>query len=75
MRSDGWPTWRILGVVLFWLLDRTTGQSATRGLVALLGRVVRALALTVRLPPVRGFVRTADRLVGEALLGDTQPAS
>jgi AcrR family transcriptional regulator len=61
-----------LAVILWWLLDRSAGQRATAGLVALLRRVLPAAALTLRLPLVRGFVLSADELLGQALLG---PAS
>jgi AcrR family transcriptional regulator len=61
-----------LAVILWWLLDRSAGQRATAGLVALLRRVLPAAALTLRLPLVRGFVLSADELLGQALL---DPAS
>jgi AcrR family transcriptional regulator len=57
-----------LVVILWWLLDRSAGQRATAGLVALLGRVMPAAALTLRLPLVRSFVLSADDLLGQALL-------
>jgi AcrR family transcriptional regulator len=61
-----------LAVILWWLLDRSAGQRATAGLVALLRRMLPAAALTLRLPLVRGFVLSADELLGQALL---DPAS
>ena len=61
-----------LAVILWWLLDRSPGQRATAGLVALLRRALPAAALTLRLPLVRGFVLSADDLLGQALL---DPAS
>lgn len=57
-----------LAVILWWLLDRSPAQRATDGLVALLRRVLPAAALTLRLPLVRGFVLSADALLGQALL-------
>ena len=57
-----------LGVILWWLLDRSPNQRATTALVALLRRMLPSAALTLRLPPVRGFVQTADSLFREALL-------
>jgi AcrR family transcriptional regulator len=57
-----------LAVILWWLLDRSPGQRATAGLVALLGRVMPAAALTLRLPLVRSCVLSADDLLGQALL-------
>jgi hypothetical protein len=58
-----------LGVILWWLLDRSPGQRATAGLVALLRQMLPSAALALRLRPVRGFVLAADGLVAEALLG------
>lgn len=56
-----------LAVLLWWLLDRTTGQRATRALVALAHQILPSLALTLRVPLVRRFVISADELVREAL--------
>jgi hypothetical protein len=66
-----------LAVLLWWLLDRSPGQRATTGLVALLRRALPMGALTLRLPPVRAMVITADRLVRDALFDDldADPAS
>ena len=58
-----------LGVVLWWLLDRSPRQRATRGLVGLLERVMPSAALALKLPIVRGFVTSADALFEEGLLG------
>jgi AcrR family transcriptional regulator len=58
-----------LAVILWWLLDKSKGQRATQALVALLGQVLPSAALTLRLPPVRRFVQSADALFQEALLG------
>jgi hypothetical protein len=60
-----------LGVILWWLLDRSPGQRATTGLVALVRRVLPSAALALRLGPMRGALRSADALVVEALLGST----
>jgi hypothetical protein len=57
-----------LAVLLWWLLDKTPRQRATHGLVALFGQVLPSAALTLRLPPVRRFVQSADRLFQDALL-------
>ena len=59
-----------LAVLLWWLLDRSPGQRATAGLVALLRRALPLGALALRLPPVRALVTTADRLVRDALFDD-----
>jgi AcrR family transcriptional regulator len=57
-----------LAVILWWLLDKSPGQRATQALVALLRQVLPTAALTLRLPLVRGFVKSADRLFQDALL-------
>jgi AcrR family transcriptional regulator len=57
-----------LAVILWWLLDRSAGQRATAGLLALVARVLPAAALALRLPAVRSFVLSADDLIGQALL-------
>ena len=57
-----------LAVILWWLLDKSPGQRATHALVALFRRLLPSAALTLRLPPVRGFVQSADALFREALL-------
>ena len=64
-----------LGVILWWLLDRSPRQRATTALVALIGRMLPSAALTLRLPLVRGFVRSADQLFQEGLLGEEMPSS
>ena len=56
-----------LAVLLWWLLDRTTGQRATRGLVSLTEQILPSIALALRLAPLRRFVTTADALSREAL--------
>lgn len=56
-----------LGVLLWWLLDRSPGQRATSALVGLMGRALPASALTLRLPSARRFVITGDRLFRDAL--------
>jgi len=57
-----------LAVLLWWLLDKSPRQRATHALVALSGQMLPSAALTLRLPPVRRFVQSADRLFQEALL-------
>ena len=56
-----------LGVIMWWLLDKTPHQRATTALISLLQRVLPSAALTLRLPPIRGFVQSADKLFLEAL--------
>ena len=58
-----------LGVILWWLLDRSPGQRATRALVALLARMLPSADLALKLPLVRGFVTGADELFVEGLIG------
>jgi AcrR family transcriptional regulator len=58
-----------LGAILWWLLDRSPRQRATRALVGLLARVMPSAGLALKLPVVRGFVTSADALFVEGLLG------
>jgi AcrR family transcriptional regulator len=62
-----------LGVILWWLLDRSVHQRATTALVALMREMLPALSLTLRLRPVRRFVRSAEALIREGLLGAAAP--
>jgi AcrR family transcriptional regulator len=55
-----------LAVILWWLLDRSRDQAATKGLVALIGRTLPAVAAALRLPMVRGIVTAGDALVRQA---------
>ena len=59
-----------LAVVLWWLLDKSPGQRATRALVQLIGKALPAAAMTLRLPKVGAFITAGDRLFQEALVGD-----
>jgi AcrR family transcriptional regulator len=63
-----------LGVVLWWLLDRSPRQRATKALVGLFREMLPSAALALRLRPVQGFVTTADSLLTDALLG-SEPAN
>jgi AcrR family transcriptional regulator len=56
-----------LAVLLWWLLDRTSQQRATRALVSLAHQMLPSIAVTLRLPAVRRFVISIDALVREAL--------
>jgi AcrR family transcriptional regulator len=62
-----------LGIILWWLLDRSPNQRATTALVALLRTMLPSVSLTLRLSPVRSFVQTADALFKDALLEDAAP--
>ena len=57
-----------LGVILWWLLDRSPGQRATGTLLALTTQMLPSLSLTLRLPSVRAFLLSADALIEDALL-------
>jgi AcrR family transcriptional regulator len=63
-----------LAVLLWWLLDTSEQQRATRTLVGLTAQVLPSAAMALGLPPVRRFVITADDLVREALFGNGQRA-
>ena len=60
-----------LGIILWWLLDRSPNQRATTAFVALLRTMLPSVSLTLRLSPVRNFVQTADALFKDALLEET----
>ena len=62
-----------LVVVLWWLLDKSPQQRATRALVRLITQALPAAALTLRMPKVGAFILAGDRLFQEALVGN--PAS
>lgn len=59
-----------LAVLLWWLLDKSPKQRATTALVLLTQQILPSTALTLRLPPVRRFVISADELVRGALFDD-----
>jgi len=61
-----------LGVILWWLLDRSPKQRATTALTALFRQILPSAALALRLSPVRGFVQSADVLFRDALLGSPE---
>jgi hypothetical protein len=64
-----------LAVLLWWLLDKSAKQRATAALVSLFQQVLPSAAMTLRLPPVRRFVVSADELLREALFSDVQPTT
>jgi AcrR family transcriptional regulator len=59
-----------LSIILCWLLDKSPKQRATHALVSLLERVLPSFGMALLLPQVRGFVRSADSLVREALFDE-----
>jgi AcrR family transcriptional regulator len=68
-----------LGVLLWWLLDKSREQRATKSLVESLDRALPVARFILRLGPARTFILAADRAFREALLEDTpaglQPSS
>ena len=63
-----------LGILLWWLLDKSPKQRATAALVALIGQLLPSAAVALRLPPMRRFVVSMDELMREGLFGNTVPA-
>ena len=61
-----------LGVILWWLLDKSPGQRATTGLLSLWKRILPSATLVLRLPVVRGAIQSADMLFRDALLEEPQ---
>jgi AcrR family transcriptional regulator len=59
-----------LGVLLWWVLDRSPEQRATMGLLQLIERTRGLLSLVLQLPGVPGLLLQADELARDALLGD-----
>jgi AcrR family transcriptional regulator len=62
-----------LGVILWWLLDKSPGQRATHGLLSLWRRLLPSADLILRLPAIRAAIQSADRLFQEALLDGPEP--
>jgi AcrR family transcriptional regulator len=62
-----------LGVLLWWLLDKSQGQRATTHLVGLTEQLLPSAAFALRLPVMRRFVSTLDELIREGLF--TTPGS
>jgi AcrR family transcriptional regulator len=61
-----------LGVILWWLLDRSPRQRATSELVAMFERMGPMVTFALGLEPARALVRVADSLIREGLFGDGQ---
>ncbi len=59
-----------LAVLLWWLLDKSSKQRATAALVSLFQQVLPSAGMTLRLPPVRRFVISADELLREGLFNE-----
>jgi len=60
-------------VLLFWVLDRSPGQSATEGLLGWVERAVPMASMGLWLPGVPELLASLDGLLWAGLLGD-QPA-
>jgi len=58
-----------LAILLWWLLDKSPDQRATRAFVRLIAQALPAASLTLRLPKVGAFILAGDRLFQEALVG------
>jgi len=64
-----------LAVLLWWLLDKSAKQRATASLVSLIEQVLPSATITLRLPPVRRFLTSADGLLQDALFEDVPEAT
>jgi AcrR family transcriptional regulator len=62
-----------LAVLLWWLLDKSPGQRATKGLVTLIEQAMPYAVLALRFPPVLRILRTGDGLFREALFDGAVP--
>jgi AcrR family transcriptional regulator len=72
MPQDGEALGRLLyllhlAVILWWLLDKSPSQSATRGLIIVIRRLAPAASLALRVPRTRATVLQLDELVRRAL--------
>jgi AcrR family transcriptional regulator len=56
-----------LGVLLWWLLEKSAKQRATGALVSVTQQILPSASVALRLPPVRRFVLSMDDLVKDAL--------
>ncbi len=59
-----------LGVLLWWLLDKSPEQRATKALAGALDRALPVARFILGLPPARAFIVAADLAFREALLED-----
>jgi AcrR family transcriptional regulator len=57
-------------IVLWWLLDRSSGQRATAGLLGLLERALPFVAIGLRVPLAADLLVAADELVRDGLFGE-----
>jgi AcrR family transcriptional regulator len=63
-----------LAVILWWLLDKSPGQSATGELLAMIERMLPMAALALRLDAAWALVRAADVFCRAGLFGEDQEA-
>jgi AcrR family transcriptional regulator len=59
-----------MGVILWWLLDKSPKQRATTALVSLMRGALPSLSLALKIGPTRGLLRSFDALFREALFDD-----
>jgi len=64
-----------LAVILWWLLDKSPEQRATRELIAMLERMLPIASLTLKLESARALVRAADVLCREGLFGEGEASA
>ena len=62
-----------LAIILWWLLDKSPRQRATKELIALLSLALPFLGSALWQEPARTLVETVGRLCGEGLLGGAAP--
>jgi len=63
-----------LGVILWWLLDRSPNQRATAGLRALITSSGPAMSAALWMPGVASVLEKLDGLIREALYGEVLPS-
>jgi AcrR family transcriptional regulator len=63
-----------LGVLLWWLLDKSPRQRATAALVALIAHLLPSAAVALRLPPMRRSVIAMDDAIRDGLFGHATAA-
>lgn len=61
-----------LGVLMWWLLDRSPDQRATERLLTLLTRVMSVAQMALKLPGSAGLVRSGHGLVREAQFAELE---
>lgn len=59
-----------LAIILWWLLDKSPGQSATTALLGLARSLAPAASLALRVPRTRATVRRLDAIVRQGLFGE-----